>query len=109
MEGEHILAAYEDIARITRRMVAAAQDKDWEQLVSLEKDCGTRFQALLTTDDSRPHGAEFQRRKSALIRRLLDDDAQIRTIVEPWLVQLTALICNTHQQKRLARAYQADA
>jgi flagellar protein FliT len=90
-------------------MVAAAQEKDWDRLVSLEQDCGTRFQTLLSTDDSRPRDAEYQRRKSELIRRLLADDAQIRQIVEPWLTQLTALIGNTHQQRRLAGAYQPDA
>jgi len=108
MDGDHILAVYQDISRITQQMLAAARGNDWEQLETLEQECGTRFQALLAAEDCRPRDAEFQRRKAALIRRVLDDDAQIRNIVEPWRTKLGALIFDSHQQKRLADAYRAD-
>ena len=108
MEGDHILAIYEDMSRITGRMVKAARDENWEQLVTLERECGARFQALLASEDGQPRNGEYQRRKSALIRRVLDDDAQIRDIVDPWLARIRTLLGNTHQQKRLSQVYRID-
>jgi hypothetical protein len=42
-----------------------------------------------------------------LIRGVLDDDAEIRLLVEPWLAQLADLIGHTGHQRRLSQAYRA--
>jgi flagellar protein FliT len=108
MNGDHILAIYESIARLTQLMLAAARAKQWDLLVDLEKDCSAQFARLFSGDDNRPRDAGFQRRKTDLICRVLDDDAEIRLMVEPWLADLSALIGNTHQQQRLGQAYGTD-
>lgn len=105
MDGEAIIAIYEVIADTTRQMLTAAQAGDWERLVSLEKGCSTCFARLFEREGKGELSIECQRRKAALIRRVLDDDAQIRLLVQPWLVDLTALIGNTRQQSRLSQAY----
>lgn len=105
MDGDHILSIYEGVSRLTRQMLAAARRSDWDQLVALEKHCSALFAQLFAIKDERPRSAEFQRRKSELICGVLDDDAQIRLLVEPWLANLSALIGNTRQQQRLGQAY----
>jgi len=107
MDGDrYILSIYESISRLTRQMLAAARSSDWDQLVALEKNCYAMFAQLFASTDGRPRSAEFRRRKTELICGVLDDDAQIRMLVEPWLVNLSALIGNTRQQTRLSQAYQ---
>ena len=109
MNGNHILAIYENISRKTRQMLAAARGDDWDGLVALEKDCSAMFAQLFETEDGAVRDAEFQRRKGELIRGVLADDAQIRLLVEPWLAQLNAMIGSTRQQSRLNHAYEAAA
>ena len=105
MEGEAIIAIYEVISDTTRQMLASAQAGDWDRLVDLEKSCSTSFARLFECEGRTVLSTECQHRKAALIRRVLDDDAQIRLLVEPWLADLTALIGNTRQQNRLSQAY----
>ena len=109
MDAEHILQVYEGISDITRRMLDAARGHDWERLAALEKECGVRLQSLLGVEDSLPRDAEYQRRKAALIRRVLDDDAQIRDIVEPWMAKLGELIGSSARQRRLVETYHERA
>ena len=80
MQGAHILAHYTAIAQLTRSMLEAARDSDWDRLVELERSCGAYFALLLETGARRP---------------------------EPWLAQLSLLIGNTQQQSRLQHAYRA--
>ena len=107
MNEDYILVTYESISRITKQMLAAARDGDWDTLVQRERDCSGLFARLVGGEDDRPRSAEFQCRKAELIRTVLDDDAEIRLLVEPWLNQLSALIGHTGHQRQLAQAYRA--
>jgi flagellar protein FliT len=107
MNEDHILMTYESISRITKQMLTAARDGDWDTLVQRERDCSGLFARLFDGDDERPRSADFQRRKAELIRTVLDDDAEIRLLVEPWLSQLSALIGHTSHQRQLVRAYRS--
>ncbi len=109
MDEEQVLATYEGIARVTRQMLAAARGDDWDRLIALEQDCNTRFAWLYTHPNAQPLSLEFGRRKAELIRGVLEDDAHIRLLVQPWLVRLGALIGNTQRQKQLNTAYQSGA
>lgn len=105
MNEEFILHTYECISLVTKQMLAAARGGQWDTLVSLERECSALFAPLFTGDDSRPRSPEFQRRKAELIRSVLDDDAQIRVLVEPWLAQLSDLLCHSGKRRQLSQAY----
>jgi flagellar protein FliT len=107
MNNDQILATYEAVSRLTRRMLTAARNSEWDMLVKLERDCSALFARLFTGDNEQPQSADFQRRKAQLIRGVLDDDAEIRLLVEPWLNQLSALISHAGHQRRLSQAYRA--
>jgi len=105
MDGNTILAEYAQIALLTRRMLDAARASDWDTLIALERECVSHFEQLIGGDGRQPDDAGYRSRKAALIRGILDDDAEIRLLVEPWLAQLAVLIGNTRQQSRLQNAY----
>ncbi len=107
MQGEHILAQYTAIAQLTRNMLDAARESNWDKLVELERGCGAYFARLFEAGSTPPDDPAFVSRKAALIHGILNDDAAIRLLVEPWLAQLSLLIGNTQQQSRLQRAYRA--
>jgi flagellar protein FliT len=107
MNDDYILMTYESISLLTRQMLTAARGSEWDLLVGLERDCSALFARLFSGEDNRARSADFQRRKARLIRGVLDDDAEIRLLVEPWLAQLADLIGHTGHQRRLSQAYRA--
>ena len=107
MLGELIISEYQKIATLTQRMLAAARQSEWDTLIELERDCGEHFSRVIESSHAQPDDDDFRSRKAALIRGILDADAEIRLLVEPWLAQLSVLIGNTQQQSRLQHAYHA--
>ena len=107
MDATLEIALYSGVADLTRRMLAAARAGEWDTLIALEKACSTHFARLLGGEHNPPRDPQFQRRKAELIRGVLDDDAQIRLLVEPWQAQLAALIGLNGQQRRLHQTYES--
>jgi len=105
IEGEIILAEYRQIAELTHGMLDAARRGEWDAVIQLERDCSLHFARLIDCDPQQPDDVPYRSRKAELIRGILDDDAEIRLLAEPWLKQLSVLIGNTQQQSRLHRAY----
>lgn len=104
MDNE-ILDTYEHICALTGEMLAAARGADWDRLVELEHDCGKLFAQLATLEDGAARDAQFQKRKAALIREVLDNDAEIRARVEPWLAELQQMLGAHRSERRLRDAY----
>ncbi len=107
MNNDQIIAIYEDAFRLTREMLLAARDSDWERLVACEKDCAARLAPLVHDQPAQAPTSAFQQRKASLIRAMLHDDAQIRLLVDPWLARLATLIGDSHRQSRLHQTYGA--
>jgi flagellar protein FliT len=74
---------YQDMSALSAEMVEAARANDWERLVALEQSVARLRQALAAMDDGLG-GLEMEL-KASLIRRILDDDAEIRRHTEPWM------------------------
>ena len=84
---EHrILGYYETIGRLSRTMVAAAESSDWESLAAAERICGLIIERIEAFGDPVPQlGPREHRRRLAILRDVLEDDAQIRRHTEPSL------------------------
>lgn len=106
-DGQQILAIYEGLSRITRDMLEAARASDWEQLVAHEQAYAAQSALLFSLASTQPQDPAFRRRKTELIRGMLEDDACIRALADPWLSRLSALIGDTRQQTRLLHTYGA--
>jgi flagellar protein FliT len=104
-DTQRLLNTYDCLARTTAHMLSAAQNADWDKLVELEKHCAelvARMSALETED---PLPEDLRKRKAAMIRTVLADDAAIRNITEPWLQQLGSMLGANGHERRLLRTY----
>jgi flagellar protein FliT len=109
MDNQEILALYETVADITDRMLAAARTGDWEQLAELESHCSNQVEMIKQHEEPRPVlSAVARERKVKIIKKILDDDRQIRDITEPWMAQLSAMIKSTGTERKLSQAYGAN-
>lgn len=79
---------YEAMKLLSSRMVAAAHAGDWEQLIELERGVGRLRETLLATSDDGHSATIDLARKHNLIRRILEDDAEVRRHTEPWMERI---------------------
>lgn len=105
---DHILTVYEKISLITAAMARAADRAEWDQLIELESQCRELFQSLPALDDTLPSDREYQYRKAAIIHEILDNDARIRSQVEPRYGELQLLLDNTTRARRVESRYGAS-
>jgi flagellar protein FliT len=103
-----ILKAYENLADVTGRMRVAASNEDWDAVIALETECAKIYTKLTAIEAGAPYDDDYQRRKSELICKLLDDDAQIRNRVSGQLTRIWQLIDGRPAVERLSSAYGAS-
>ena len=100
-----ILAAYEHLAEVTGRMRAAASQENWDAVVALETECAALYTHLAAIENGVAGDADYQRRKSELICKLLDDDAEIRERLNGQLTRLWRQLEGKGRVQQLGAAY----
>lgn len=109
MNNQEILALYESVADITDQMLAAARTGDWEKLAALESRCSSQVEIIKQNDQPRqPLTPLAREQKTRIIKKILEDDRQIRDITEPWMAQLSAMINSAGTERKLSQAYGAN-
>ncbi len=102
-----VLAAYERLAQVTSRMREAAALQDWDMVMSLESECAVLYAGVLKPDEDRIADSRYQQRKSELICKLLEDDADIRERISGELTRIWRLIHGRNRVEQLSAAYGA--
>ncbi len=100
-----VLDCYEAIARASSRMLAAAQGADWDNLIAAEMECAHFINQVSALSAKATISDEGNRRRMAIIHRILADDAQIRNLVEPRLVKLEGYLHGRANGRRVESAY----
>lgn len=105
MEQHNTIMIYETVAGLTKQMLSAAKQQDWDKLAELEANCAQHVAALKMTEDVLPLPSDVRARKLASIKSILADDREIRNIVSPWMLRLNSLMGSLHMENKLTRAY----
>lgn len=105
MEQHNTIVIYETVAGLTKQMLLAAKQQDWDTLAELEASCAQHVATLKKTEDVLPLPSDVHARKLASIKSILADDREIRNIVSPWMVRLNSLMGSLHMENKLTRAY----
>ncbi len=92
MARKKALDHYKHISAITGQMLAAAQEQDWDLLAELEKDCATYRDSVMHAEALEPVGEALSNVKVAYIKKILEDDRQIRDLISPWMKKLEGMI-----------------
>lgn len=83
-----LIGYYESIGRLSRTMVVAAERADWESLAAAERICGLLIERIDAFGDPLAQlGPGERRRRLAILRDVLEDDARIRRHTEPSLAR----------------------
>ena len=91
MTSNDVLSMYENIAGMTDKMVVAARASDWDGLNTLENQCASAASPTLPGKVPALAGAA-RMRKIDLLKEILANDREIRTITEPWMAQMASVM-----------------
>jgi flagellar protein FliT len=69
----------------SRKMLSAAESKNWDQVVQFEGACAVLIEQLRLQARSEELLPEHRAAKVKIMQRILMNDAQIRYLAEPWL------------------------
>jgi len=94
-----IIACYEMISRATGRMLVAARENDWNNVVAAENECSLVIDELKKLGDLVPSDLLLRQRKAAIVRKVLADDAEIRNLTQPWLRKLDGYLQSVGNKK----------
>lgn len=82
---------YKAIEDSSAKMLEAARSKDWDGVVRYEGACAVLIEQLRFKAQEHELLPEHRREKMRIMQRILRNDAQIRTLAEPWLAQFEHL------------------
>lgn len=99
---------YEALSTLMGRMRIAASQAQWDELVALEKQCSQRIQSMQEHEAAPPLSETARLQKIALIRKILADDAEIRSHTQPWMGELQRIIGSASQERRLLQTYSSQ-
>lgn len=101
-----VIDNYEYLSSLTGQMREAAQVGEWDHLIDLEKQCSQRVKQMQAQPAPATDEATRQR-KVALIKKILADDAEIRSKTEVWMEQLQRIMQSARSERQLRQAYSA--
>ena len=88
----HLLSYYEALEKASTDMLSAAREADWDQVVKLEGACVLLIAQLKHAASQQGLPAEEAKLKTRIMQRILVNDAEIRTLAEPWLEDLDRML-----------------
>lgn len=82
---QHLIDYYKAIEDSSAKMLDAARMEDWEQVVRFEGACAVLIEQLRDRAAREELMPEQRSEKTRIMQRILQNDAQIRYLAEPWL------------------------
>lgn len=100
-----ILSLYAAAWSDTQKMLSAARNEDWDNLIGLEQNRRSHVDKVLQMDKGNMENREFLARKSELIRSIISADEEIKLLTRAWMEQLKETLGVIGMDKRLQQAY----
>lgn len=109
MSFAQVIENYEILAALTAQMRNAAEHGNWEELISIEKQCDSLIASMKKIDAETNLDEATRRHKNQLIQKILADEDEIRRLTHDWMEQLQNQISSNRQELRLQKTYGSSA
>ena len=83
--SQMLIDYYKAIEDSSSKMLTAAKAEDWDGVMRFEGVCAVLIEQLRVRGRSEDLDARSLAEKSKIMLRILNNDAQIRYLAEPWL------------------------
>ncbi|MDT0500528.1 MULTISPECIES: flagellar protein FliT [unclassified Halomonas] len=107
--SQGVIAAYETMLLQTRRMLEAAHRQEWDTLITCQTEYVLQTEHLKKLDEAVTLTEAHRQQKADLIKRILENNLQLRDQLMTRREELGELIDTSRQQRNLSRAYGVPA
>lgn len=83
--AQMLIDYYKAIEDSSAKMLEAAKVQDWDEVVRFEGACAVLIEQLRSRARTEVLDAAARQEKTRIMLRILNNDAQIRYLAEPWL------------------------
>lgn len=107
MESQHLIQEYTALAALMSHMLKAAQQNDWDKVSALEVSYLSKVNQIKVQENTVKLSDALKSQKKVIIQQILADDHTIRTLIQPWMHQLSQLMQpqQSQMQTKLNHAY----
>lgn len=95
---KNLLVYFLEIEQLSVQMLQAAHGANWDQIDRLEIQCSLMFSEMQGVASCHQLSKTELWEKNRIMRRILQNDAQVRDLMEPWLDEVEI---SQHWVKRL--------
>lgn len=105
-DNKAVMDMYASIARQSEEMLRAAEAGDWDGLCAAEERCSSLISQLQEIKQNQAKLNEREKQEHiGYLKKILADDAAIRNITEPRLMQLEQFLRAASNNQRLNKTY----
>jgi len=92
---------------VTREMLNSAREGDWDALLEFELKRNALLEDRMAKGEILTDGdAAEEKQMAALIRDILEADAEIKTLTRAWMGELQDILGSIGTEKKLNKAYE---
>lgn len=107
MNADRLISEFTSLTALSDEMRIAADHSEWDKLITLEKTYNEQMHKLSALIDALTPADARTPQVVALIRKILQNDEDIRAHTKIWIDQLDNIIKSNRQEQRLNQAYGA--
>ena len=85
MAQQMLMDYYKAIEDSSRKMLEAAKAQNWDEVVRFEGACAVLIEQLRYQSKVEELSQELRQEKTRIMTRILLNDAEVRTLADPWL------------------------
>jgi flagellar protein FliT len=94
--SQQLIDYYKAIESSSQQMLTAAKGEDWDGVMRYEGACAVLIEQLRSRAATEVLDASARQEKTRIMQRILNNDAQIRYLAEPWLDHFEAKLEGPH-------------
>jgi hypothetical protein len=105
MTDEQMLAAYEGMMQLSRRMLASTEQGQWEEMTQQQDELSVLLAMLRDGDEGQARPAAVMAMKKGLIEEIMASQKATLELALPWRASIAAMLDSAGSAKRVAHAY----
>ncbi|WP_380178888.1 flagella biosynthesis regulatory protein FliT [Kalamiella sp. sgz302252] len=101
----HLMSIYQQLLVLSQSMLRLATEGDWDKLIEMEVDYVSAVEKLAACTQQTPVPAQTQDQLRPVLRHILDNEAEVKNLLQARKAELSRLISQTGRQKSVNKAY----
>ncbi|HGN1336525.1 TPA: flagellar protein FliT [Proteus mirabilis] len=100
-----IMAAYEQVLKLSEQMLTLAKNQQWDQLIEMEMDYLKSVEIITKMIKLTEGELIIQQQLTNMLKKILENENETRNLLRARLDKLAVLIRQTEQEQRVQNSY----